>query len=152
MKLATMRTAGTTAAARIAGDHAVETVNRDPGSLLADDGWKGLTAAAGSRQPTATAHGATFRPLVYGERGLPARTAARIAATSARPSASCVRGRCRRPYLATVASSVRTGGSGQCEAVPTLVTQTGKGMTSCPAAFCAAFCPSSRFDQVMTPG
>jgi hypothetical protein len=72
MKLATMRTAGTTAAARIADDNAVETGNRDPGSLLADDGWKGARSRSRSRsrsrQPTA--HGTTLRPLVYVERGL----------------------------------------------------------------------------------
>ncbi|MGW6355094.1 hypothetical protein ACWFR5_07800 [Streptomyces sp. NPDC055092] len=57
MKFATMRTAGTAAAARIADDNAVETGNRDPGSLLADDGWNGLAAAAAaaadSPRPTA---------------------------------------------------------------------------------------------------
>ncbi|MGW2559697.1 fumarylacetoacetate hydrolase family protein [Streptomyces sp. NPDC001514] len=46
MKLATIRTAGATAAVRIDGDTAVETGHRDLGALLADPDWKRLAAAA----------------------------------------------------------------------------------------------------------
>lgn len=51
MKLATIRTAGATAAVRIDGDTAVETGHADLGALLADPNWK-QTAAA----PSGTAH------------------------------------------------------------------------------------------------
>ncbi len=46
MKLATIRTAGATAAVRIDGDTAVETGHADLGALLADPDWKQTAAAA----------------------------------------------------------------------------------------------------------
>ncbi|MEK0100284.1 hypothetical protein WDA79_17635 [Streptomyces sp. A475] len=45
VRLATLRTAGATAAARTPGDGAVDTGHRDPVTLLADGGRRGCAAA-----------------------------------------------------------------------------------------------------------
>jgi acylpyruvate hydrolase len=62
VKLATIRTASGTAAARIDGDEAVETGAADVGELLRRDGWAdGAAAAAGTRHRLA---GVSYAPLV----------------------------------------------------------------------------------------
>ncbi|MER5477578.1 fumarylacetoacetate hydrolase family protein [Streptomyces sp. NPDC002734] len=62
MKLATLRTSGTTQAVRLDGDSLVELGFPDVGTLLAQDDWQALAAsAAGARHPV---DGADFAPVV----------------------------------------------------------------------------------------
>ncbi|MFE5212185.1 fumarylacetoacetate hydrolase family protein [Streptomyces sp. NPDC056600] len=62
MKLATLRTGGTTQAVRLDGDSLVELGFPDVGALLAQDDWQALAAsAAGDRHPV---DGADFAPVV----------------------------------------------------------------------------------------
>jgi acylpyruvate hydrolase len=54
MRLATIRTGGTTTAVRLEGDEAVELDAADVGAVLQWDGWRARTAdaAAGRRIPS----------------------------------------------------------------------------------------------------
>ncbi|MET7541428.1 fumarylacetoacetate hydrolase family protein [Streptomyces sp. NPDC005507] len=61
MKLATLRTSGTTRAVRLDGDTLVDLGFRDVGTLLQQDTWQELGAAAGATYPVA---GADFAPVV----------------------------------------------------------------------------------------
>jgi acylpyruvate hydrolase len=62
VRLATIRTAGGTAAVRVDGDTAIEVGVRDVGELLADPGWRERAAAAdGSRR---LAGGLDYAPVV----------------------------------------------------------------------------------------
>ena len=62
MKLATIRTRGTTAAVRIDDDYAVETGDPDVGALLADPDWR--TRAANALLPRHDLGGLDFAPVV----------------------------------------------------------------------------------------